>query len=92
MFSTPENLLVDISGAVGMKDSHFLSKNMFWENAVEYLRNSECWSFPTFAIVFSIPENLLVEITGAVGTKESHFLSKNVFWENAVGHLTNSEC
>ena len=42
MFSTPENVLVGISGALGMKESHFLSYNMFWENAVEYLRNSEC--------------------------------------------------
>ena len=25
-----------------MIGSHFLSKNLFWENAVEYLRNSEC--------------------------------------------------
>ena len=65
---------------------------MFSENAVEYLRNSECWSFQTFAIVFSTPENLLVEISGALGTKESQFLSKNVFWENAVGYLRNSEC
>ena len=48
---------------------------------VGYLRNSECWSFQTFAIVFSIPENLLVGISGAVGTKQSHFLIKNVFWE-----------
>ena len=38
MFSTPENLLVGISGAQGMKERHFLSKNMFSENAVEYLR------------------------------------------------------
>ena len=42
VFSTPENLLVGISGALGTKESHFLSKNMFWENAVGYLRNSEC--------------------------------------------------
>ena len=42
VFSTPENLLVGISGALGMKESHLLSWNMFWENAVEYLRNSEC--------------------------------------------------
>ena len=48
---------------------------MFWENAVEYLRNSECKSFRTFAIVFSTPENLLVQISGALGTKENHFLS-----------------
>ena len=42
VFSTPENLLVKISGAPGMKDSHFLSKNVFWENAEGYLRNGEC--------------------------------------------------
>ena len=34
VFSTPENLLVGISGAQGMKERHFLSKNVFWENAV----------------------------------------------------------
>ena len=34
VFSTPENILVRISGALGMKGSHFLSKNVFWENAV----------------------------------------------------------
>ena len=33
---------------------------MFSENALEYLRNGECQSFQTFAIVFSSPENLLV--------------------------------
>ena len=59
---------------------------------VDYLTNSECESFQTFAIVFSTPENLLVGISGALGTKESHYLSKNVFWENAVEYLTNSEC
>ena len=39
VFITLENLLVGISGALGMKISHFLSKNVFWENAVGYLRN-----------------------------------------------------
>ena len=42
VFSTPENLLVGISGALGMKENHYLSKNVFWENAVGYLRNGEC--------------------------------------------------
>ena len=42
VLSTPENLLVGISEALGMKVSHFLSKNVFWENAVGYLRNGEC--------------------------------------------------
>ena len=41
VFSTPENLLVGISGALGTKENHFLSKNVFSKNAVEYLRNSE---------------------------------------------------
>ena len=38
MFSTPENFLVGISGALRMKESHFLSINVFWENAVGYFR------------------------------------------------------
>ena len=41
VFSSPENILVGISGALGMKESHFLSKNVFWETAVGYLRNGE---------------------------------------------------
>ena len=75
-----------------MKESHFLTKNVFWGNAVGYLRNGECQSFQIFAIVFSTPENLLIGISGALGMKESHFLSKNVLWETAVGYLRNSEC
>ena len=74
VFSTPENLLVGISGALGIRESCFLSRNVFWENVVGYLRNSECYSFQTFAIVFCTPENLLVGISWALGTKESHFL------------------
>ena len=138
VFSTPENFLVGISGALGLKESHFLSKicvwenscgvsqkqwmpelsnlchcvlhpwkltsrdfwssrnakeshflskNVFWENAVGYLRNSECYSFQTIVIVFCTPENLLVGISGALGNmfweKESHFLIvlKTWYWE-----------
>ena len=63
MFSTPDNFLVGRSGALGMNESHSLrKKNVFWENAVGYLRNSECQNFQPFAIVFSTPENLLVVI------------------------------
>ena len=40
--ATHENLLVGISGALGMQESYFLSKNVFWENAVGYLRNGVC--------------------------------------------------
>ena len=75
-----------------MKESQFVSRNVFWENAVEYFRNGECYSFQTFAIVFSTPENLLVGITGALRRQESQFVSRNVFWENAVGYVRNGEC
>ena len=92
MFITPENWLVGISGALGMQESHFLSKNVFWENAVGYLRNGECYSFQTYPTVFSTPEHLLVGISGALGMKESHFLSKKCFEKNAVGYLRNGEC
>ena len=67
VFNTPENLLVGISGAHKMKESHFLSKNVFWENGVGISETGECWSFQTFAIVFSTPENLLVGISEALG-------------------------
>ena len=51
--ATPENLLVGISGALETKENHFLSKNVFWQNAVGYLRNSKCENVQTFAIGFS---------------------------------------
>ena len=41
VFITLQNLLARISGDLGIKESHFLSKNVFWENAVEYLRIGE---------------------------------------------------
>ena len=75
VFSTPENLFVGISEALGMKESHFLSKNLFWENVMGYLRNDQCWSFQTFFIIFRTPENLLVRFSVGLGIKESHFLS-----------------
>ena len=42
VFCTLENLLVGIFGALRLKESHFLGKNVFWENAVGNLRNGEC--------------------------------------------------
>ena len=90
--ATHENLPVAISKAPGMQDNFFLSKNVFWENAVRYLRYGVSYSFQTFIIVFRTHENLLVEISGALGMKGSHFLSKNVFWENAERHLRNGSC
>ena len=41
VFSSPENLLVGISGALEMIESHFLSKKVFWEKIVGYLRGGE---------------------------------------------------
>ena len=41
VFSTHENLLVEISGALRTKENYFLSKNVFWKNSVGYLRNGE---------------------------------------------------
>ena len=38
VFRTLKNLLLGILGAVGTWKNHFLSWNMFWEDAVEYLR------------------------------------------------------
>ena len=58
-----------------MKENNFLSKNVFWENTVGYLRNGECQIFQTLTIVFSTPENLLVGISWALGMNESYFLS-----------------
>ena len=45
VFSTPVNLLVEITGALGKKESQFLSKNVFWKNAEGYLRNSAWETF-----------------------------------------------
>ena len=43
VFSTPDDLLVGISGAPGITGSHFLNKNVYLENTIGnlYLRNSE---------------------------------------------------
>ena len=71
VFSTLENLSVGISEALGMKESHFLSKNWFWENVMGYLGNGKCWSFQTFFIIFRTPENFLVRISVALGTKKA---------------------
>ena len=92
VLSTPKNLIVGISAALGTKKRSFSSENVFWENTVESLTNGECYSSQTLAIVFSMPENLLVGISGALGMKESHFLSKKVIFKNAVGYLRNGEC
>ena len=30
MIGTPENLLIEISGALGVKESHYLNEKMLW--------------------------------------------------------------
>ena len=75
----PENLLIGISGALGMKESHFLSKICFGKMLWGISEMVNARAFKTFAIVFCTAENLLIEISGAVGMKESHFLSKICF-------------
>ena len=87
-----ENLLVEIFWALGVKEIHFISADIFWRNRVPYLRNGESYHFQTVTIVLGTQENSLIEISGPLGTTESHFLSRNVFWENAVGYLRNGAC
>ena len=89
VFCTLENLPVGFSRALRIKESHFLSKNVFRENAVGYLR--KLWMSEHFVIVFSTLENLLVGISGPPAMTVIHFLSKNLFWENAVGNLRYGE-
>ena len=71
-----KNLLVEISGALGTQESHFLSKNVFLRKCcgvsqkwwmLELLKPSPLCSAPL--------ENLLVGISGALGTQESHVRS-----------------
>ena len=65
-----------------MKESHYLSKNVFWENAVGYLLKQWMLELSNLChCMFSTPYNLLVEISGAPRMNESNFLSKNVFWD-----------
>ena len=82
--------LTRISAALGMKalalkESYFLSKNVFWETAVGYLRNSECYSFQTFAIVFSTPENLLIEISGTLRNERKPLCKQKCVFRKCSG-------
>ena len=75
-----------------MKESHFLSYNMFWENAVGLSEMVNARAFKPLPLCSAAPENLLVEISGAIAMTGIHFYSKNVFWENVVGTLRNGKC
>ena len=41
VIGTPENLLIEISAALGVKESHFISEDIFWTSRVPYLRKGE---------------------------------------------------
>ena len=57
-------------------------QNVFWENAVGYLRNSECYTFQTFVIVFSTSENLLVgDFWSSRNTRKPLSKLKHVSWK-----------
>ena len=87
MFSTPEKLLVRISGALGMKESHFLSRNVFWENAVGYLKKQ--WMLELSNLCHCVQHSWKVTSRDFWSSRNVRKpLSKqNVFWENAVGYL-----
>ena len=91
VFSTPENWLVGISGALGMKVSHFLSKNVFWENAVGYLKKKKKkqWMLELSNLCHCVQHSWKVTSRDFWSSRnERKTLSKqNVFWENAVGYF-----
>ena len=85
VFSNPDNLLVGISGALGMKGSLFLSKHVFWEYAAEYSRNGKFWSFEPFAIVFSTPEYFLCKDFWSSSNKRNPLSKKKCVLRKCCG-------
>ena len=79
MFSTLDNLLVGISGALELKEGYFLRKKCVLRKYGRVSQNQWMLELQSFAIVFSTTENLLVGISGPIEMKEGHFLSKNMF-------------
>ena len=58
-----------------------------------YPRNSEWYSFQTFAIVFSSPENLLAGISGVLEMKGKPLsMQKCVLRHCHQAYLKNNEC
>ena len=100
MFNTCENLLVEISGAIGTKKP--LCKQICFEKMLTGISEVvNARAFNQGVIVFSqsrficqvvLCSGMQVISPVVLGMKESHFLSKNVFWENADRYLRNSEC
>ena len=90
VFSTPEILLVGISGVLGTKESHFLSKT--WIEKMQWnLRPQWMLELSNLCHCVQHPWKLSSRDFWSSRMTESHFLSKNVFWENAVGYLRNGE-
>ena len=79
MFSTPENLVVGITGALGMKESHFLSKIYFEKMQWSISEIVIARAFKPLSLCSAPLKNLVVGITGALEMKETHFLSKIYF-------------
>ena len=76
VFSTPENLLIGISGAARRKDKPLsMQKYVLWKWCRVSLEMVNARAFKPLPLCSSTPENLLVGMTAALGMKESHFLS-----------------
>ena len=87
-----ENLLVEITGALGKNESHFLQQKCVLGKCCG---DSQKWwvlELSNLCHCVQHPGKLTARDFWSSWNEESHFLSKIVFWENAVGYLRNSEC
>ena len=90
MFSTPENLLVGISGALGTKESHFLSKNVFLRKWCGVSQKQWMLELSNLCHCVQHPWKLTSrDFWSSRKHKKTTFSAKNVCWENAVGYLRN---
>ena len=80
MFSTPENLLLEISGALGMIENHFLSSKCVLRKCCGVSQKQWMLELSNLCHCVQYPWKL---------TGRDYWSSKNdkknVFWENAVG-------
>ena len=69
-----------------MIGSHFLSRHVFWENAVEVSQKQCMLELSNLCYCVQHPWTLTNrDFWSSRDMIERHFLSKNVFWENAAG-------
>ena len=75
--------IVEISGALAMKEGHFLSKNVFCEKMFLGISDTvNVRAFKHLPMCSASSENFLVGISGVLKMKESHFLmQKCVLWK-----------